>query len=613
MKSQKTAKQKQQPKRGGQPRLLSRITPLTSALQQSASRFPVAKLSLSQFPKQYRHFEAPQQRARTFSMPVKLREPPKPLVEIVKISPIPPIPPNITFEMLENLYSNELLLKEIENLEKNAEQIAMNIIAQNNFDETIIRMIRECKEKVRNMLWNKFYTTLTGNANTLSGGGSGSGNRDSDNKSDYDAWYGVETTKPVIAKWRFSFRIFSFVSRVLKYCIEILTPSASVAPTSIRYDKQYYIDKMETIRNKTLNDLYDSGIPPKQLKSLLERFVSVSVSEDKVILAMRERDRLERLPVSQLYTVFPPDIRNSGRHNKLYQPFVGLRHLKLYGMSLPYQFDRTELLRNMLYILEKFNIKNFIDLHDCEGITNTTECNPYDLTAERDMFNLAVEVMKRGGRTYTNIKGYVDMRSGRYSAWLNISLIPDTSVYETLIHCYMGNGRTGSVLLFLLLRDSKNIPINLIEHRLRERHLGYADIFELLDKLTALFDYKYLVNTVVDELFNVTDCGRIRLLRQRLNRIFFFLAKKHNVSHVCVYLDIPPKPSIIEEIKRKLIKKYPTWNEKDINDESYAIYSKLKSDKTIISKGFSKTKIYEMSAIELMNHMDIERILDGKA
>jgi hypothetical protein len=503
--------------------------------------------------------------------------------------------------MLENLYSDELLLKEIENLEKNAEQIAMNIIAQNNFDETIIRMISECKEKVRNMLWNKFYTTLTG---IRSGGGGG-------NQSDYDAWYGVETTKPVIAKWRFKVSIFSFVSRVLKYCIEILTQSASVAPTSIRYDKQYYIDKMETIRTKTLNDLYDLGIPPKQLKNLIANYFSVS--EDKVLLAMRERDRLERLPISKLYTVFPPDIRSSGRHNKLYHPFVGLKHLKLYGMSLPYQFDRTELLRNMLYILETFNIKNFIDLHDCEGITNTTECNPYDLTAERDMFNLAVEVMKRGGRTYTNIKGYVDMMSGRYSAWLNISLIPDTSVYETLVHCYMGNGRTGSVLLFLLLRDSKNIPIDLLDYRLREAHLGYANIFELHKALTALFDDKYLVNSVVNELFNVTDWGRICLLRQRLNRIFFFLAKKHKVSHVCVYLDIPPKPSIIEEIKWELRRKYPDWTKNDIELESYAIYSKLKSNKTIIYEGFSKTEIYEMSAIESMNHRDIERILDGKA
>jgi hypothetical protein len=646
MKSQKRATQKQQkqqkPSRiGGQPRLLSRITPLKSALQ-SASKFPVAKLPLSRFPKQMqfpkqhqpRHFEAPSQRARTFSMAVKLREPPKPLIEIVQIPQIPPIssipsipsiPQNITFEMLANLYSDELLLNEIEILKKDAKQIATNIIAQNNFDETILRMISECKEKVRNMLWNKFYTTLTGNANTMrrssggnrddrrnsGGNGRNSGSNRDANQSDYDAWYGDETTKPVIAKWIFRFSIFSFVYRVLKYCIKILTPSAPV-PMVRRDDRQYYIDKMKSIRLKTLDDLYDSGIPATQIESILARFAALS--EDKVELAMRERDRLERLPVSQLYYVFPPDIRNSGRNNKLYQPFGSLRHLKLHGMSLPYQFDRTELLRNMLYLLETFDIKRFVDLHDCEGITNTSECNPYDLSGERDMFNLAVKVMKRGGREYINIKGYVDMSSGSYSAWLNISRIPDTSVYETLVHCYMGNGRTGSVLLFLLLRDSKNIPkyINL-SNRLDKPHLGYADIFELRNALFELFDKNYLVDSTVDELFNVKYMKRIRLLRQRLNRIFFFLAKKQKVSHVCVYLDIPPKPVIIKKIKMELKMKYPEWSKADIKDESYAVYMDSESNKAIMSDEFSKTKIYEMSEIESMNDSDIERILDGKA
>jgi hypothetical protein len=55
--------------------------------------------------------------------------------------------------------------------------------------------------------------------------------------------------------------------------------------------------------------------------------------------------------------------------------------------------------------------------------------------------------------------------------------------------------------------------------------------------------------SLINYLFNATDMERIRLLRQRLNRIFFFLAKKHKVSHVCLYRDIPPKLDIIEEIK----------------------------------------------------------------
>ena len=603
-------KQPKQPKRGGQP-LLSRVRPLSALLP--ASRVRVANSSLWKFPKpsqpsqpQQRYFEAPQ-RARTYSVPVKLREPPKPPVEIIQIHSNPSnhsnhsnhsIPSNITFEMLANLYTDELLLTvmKIEYIEKNAKEIAKNIIKNDNLDETIARLINECKEKVRLMLWNKFYTTLTGDAKTLSGG-------NGSNTDDYDAWYGndkSEKPKPIVVKWRFKLSIFSFISRVLKYCIKLLsehiTDTESVAPPTRRHDRQYYIDKMETMKATILRDL---RINPEQLKRIEANFLVVP--KDKVELAMKVQDILESHPLSKLRTAFQPDIRNSWAYNRLYQPFTGIRNIrKLYGMSLPYQFDRIELLRNMLYLLQRCDIKNFIDLHDCEGITNTSECNPYDLRVGRDMFDLAVKVMKTRGRQYINVKGYVDMTSGSYSAWLSISKIPDTSVYETLVHCYMGKGRTGSVLLFLLLRDYKNINqyIDLIEYKLREPHLGYKSIFELSDALVALFDDNDTVNDVVDELFNVSDMKHIRLLRQRLNRIFFFLAKKRKVSHVCLYRDIPQDPLIIKEIKKRLKR------ERDIEHE----YGKYPSDKTIISSEFSETTIYEMSVIEKMN---IERILNG--
>ena len=615
MNSQKreTVKQPKQPKpkRGGQP-LLSRVRPLSALLP--ASRVRVANSSLWKFPKPQqpqRYFEAPQ-RARTYSVPVKLREPPKPPVEIIQIHSNPSIPSihsipsNITFEMLANLYTDELLLTvmKIEYIEENAEEIAKNIIKNDNFDETIARMISECKEKVRLMLWNKFYTTLTGDAKTLSGG-------NGSNTDDYDAWYGNDksekpkTAKPIVVKWRFKLSIFSFISRVLKYCIKLLseqiTDTESVAPHTGRHDRQYYIDKMETMKATILRDL---RINPEQLKRIEANFLVVP--KDKVELAMKVQDILESHPLSKLRTAFQPDIRNSWAYNRLYQPFTGIRNIrKLYGMSLPYQFDRIELLRNMLYLLQRCDIKNFIDLHDCEGITNSSGCNPYDLSVGRDMFDLAVKVMKTRGRQYINVKGYVDMRSGSYSAWLSISKIPDTSVYETLVHCYMGKGRTGSVLLFLLLRDYKNTN----QYKLREPHLGYKSIFELSDALVALFDDNDTVNDVVDELFNVSDMKHIRLLRQRLNRIFFFLAKKRNVSHVCLYQDIPQDPLIIKEIKRRLRIEKPLWDDGDIEYE----YGKYPSDAKIISSEFSKTTIYEMSVIEKMNieKMNIERILNG--
>ena len=326
MNSQKreTAKSKPpKPKRGGQP-LLSRVRPLSALLPEPLMR--VVKPSLWNFPKQ-RYFEAPQ-RARTFSVPVKLREPPKPPVEIIQIhsnpskSPIPPIPQNITFEMLANLYSDELLLTEINNLEKNAEEIANNIIKNDNFEDTIARLISECKEKVRLMLWNNFYTTLTGNAKTLSGGnGCNGGNTD-----DYDAWYGddAKSSKPIVVKWRFRLCVFSFVSRVLNYCIKLLTThitdTESVAPPARRHDRQYYIDKMKTMKATILNDLRKSGIIPEQLKRIEANFFLVPT--DKVELAMKVQDILESHSLSELYTAFPPDIRNSGVYNRLYQPFT---------------------------------------------------------------------------------------------------------------------------------------------------------------------------------------------------------------------------------------------------------------------------------------------------
>ena len=633
MNSQKraTAKPKQS-KRGGQPKLL-RLGSLLPTLSASRGRFANSSLLRLQQPHLRQYSEAPHQKQRartTFSAHVKLQEPPKPLVDIIQIpskANESDIPSNITLEMLEDIYSYEFLLDEIENLKKNAKEIAEEIINQDeienlekdakkkaeeinqdNFDKTIIHKIEECKEKVR-MLWNKFYTTFKTNAKTLTGGNG--------DQNAYNAWYNDDekSSKPIVVKWGFRLSIFSFVYRVLEYCINLLSnKTASASTKSRRYDQQYYIDKMERIRKKTLRDLMKSGIDSTKIEKIVSNFRLVEKEKKTEVLeSLKVRDKLERLAISELYKVFPPDIRSSSDYN-LYQPFTRINYLKLYGSTLPYQFDRTELLRNMLYVLERVNIKNFIDLHDCEGITNTSDCNPYDLSVGRDMFDLAVKVMNTRGRQYINVKGYVDMRSGSYSAWLEISKIPDTSVYETLVHCYMGRGRTGSVLLFLLLRDCKNINryIDNLENRLGKPHLGYNNINELHDIIMNLFDKNRIVDNVFVELFNVEDMKHIRLLRQRLNRIFFFLAKKRNVSHVCLYRHIPSYPEIIEKIKRRLRREKPQWSEEKIELETNYIYGKFPSDDAIISYEFSETEIYKMSSFDSMYPARIESILDGE-
>ena len=140
MNSQKraTAKPKQS-KRGGQPKLL-RLGSLLPTLSASRGRFANSSLLRLQQPHLRQYSEAPHQKQRartTFSAHVKLQEPPKPLVDIIQIpskANESDIPSNITLEMLEDIYSYEFLLDEIENLKKNAKEIAEEIINQDEIE-----------------------------------------------------------------------------------------------------------------------------------------------------------------------------------------------------------------------------------------------------------------------------------------------------------------------------------------------------------------------------------------------------------------------------------------------------------------------------------------------
>ena len=89
------------------------------------------------------------------------------------------------------------------------------------------------------------------------------------------------------------------------------------------------------------------------------------------------------------------------------------------------------------------------------------------------------------------------------------------------------NNTVASVMLFLYLRDNKNIPL-----------LGN----ETIDTLTArfirdVFNTNPSIRPIGDEFFKIKDSqskvysiSRMTLLRQRLNRIFFFLARDRNSS-----------------------------------------------------------------------------------
>jgi hypothetical protein len=326
-------------------------------------------------------------------------------------------------------------------------------------------------------------------------------------------------------------------------------------------------------------------------------------------------------------------------YNTIYRPND---KLYLYGMQLPHQFNRDLLLKSMIYLLH-MKIYNIADLHGCgDGINRQNPrmndgigCNPYDRNCELLMWEKArlltltqtetdcvnmkasrtlpqaviddyklkpneLKHLEKG--TYYDIK-IKDMTAGYFWSWNEISKIKDISRPENsiVVHCLAGAGRTASVMLYLMLRDTMNYLDATeqrgyeteIKSRLAAPHFGMNNIAEVIGMLSAYFvNYSSNIDAATGELFKLgskildrqtvailkqngvddalinkilgqgldtqtrdelrryrVDDATIKdiekkqvrshasnsLLRQRLNRIFFFLAKRFNVKTFYTY------------------------------------------------------------------------------
>jgi hypothetical protein len=240
-------------------------------------------------------------------------------------------------------------------------------------------------------------------------------------------------------------------------------------------------------------------------------------------------------------------------------------------------------------------------------------CNPYDRECEPLMWDIARRYtldepltstelghLKKG--LYYDIK-IKDMTAGYLWSWNEISKIKDTSKSENsiVVHCLAGAGRTGAVMLYLLLRDSRNYLDSEqkeafeteIKGRLAKPHFGFNNIAEVIGMFRAYFiNYNSNTEATTGELFKLgskimdkktedllkqkgvpitiirgiltqgldttterllstygVDAAVIKeikklqiksqatttLLRQRLNRVFFFLAKEFKVKKFFTY------------------------------------------------------------------------------
>jgi hypothetical protein len=311
------------------------------------------------------------------------------------------------------------------------------------------------------------------------------------------------------------------------------------------------LDEMKKIEDDILNDT------PPEKKGREEAYFKFALTNAKqaVIESLQKKKHLEKLKkilegksseyIIDLIKASTITYPFGNKINELYKPS---NNFYMYGMQLPHQFDRLKLLKTIFYLFNH-QIYNIVDLHNCANATNREDplmshgigCNPYDRNCEPEIWEIAKDIIKKVAPSfntkYYNVIGYIDMRAGSLSAWEIISTIEDITIplNSVVIHCFAGAGRTGSVMLFLLLRDFPKNK-NFFKQRFAIPYFGYKDINEYIKACKNFFTNKNSkVSFMKRELFKISTIMYASLLRQRINRIFFFLAKKYNVKKFYTY------------------------------------------------------------------------------
>ena len=262
--------------------------------------------------------------------------------------------------------------------------------------------------------------------------------------------------------------------------------------------------------------------------------------------------------------------------NKLFRPH---EKFYIYGMQLPHQFDRVCLLGNM-YKLNKKGIYSVVDLQDCNSgingghfmVEKGVGCNPFDRDCELDMWSLAISTADLSklpdNATYYGIE-YSDMSAGTLRTWAAVSNIKNIGDKKNkiVIHCLAGAGRTGSVMLYLLMRDSYMIDLNIergntyiekLKIDMTKRYFGFNNIPDFIEnKLLSYFTItddddlnynRYYIKCMLSEVFELgedkDDKFRISLFRRRLNYIIVFLARHFKITEFVTYHDPDKKITV---------------------------------------------------------------------
>ncbi len=262
-------------------------------------------------------------------------------------------------------------------------------------------------------------------------------------------------------------------------------------------------------------------------------------------------------------------------------------------------FDRKSILSNMLVLLRRFKcFTTFINLLDCVPKDNIElrpeyECNPYDIHAIYDMLVIANNMLKDANliddrvRQFYTIKNLESMKAGDLKTWYQINKIPKRSSKKLIgiFHSSSQIDNAGIILLFLKLRDARKSDKEFVCYGLENIYFGFKNISGLIEFFKNLFeemhplpermhweyqDYenkypypkpysperkrleleharkkreheesqrreKEFDREYYNDIFKTDKIWQVKLLRQRLNRIFYFLAKKHKINKFYLY------------------------------------------------------------------------------
>lgn len=227
--------------------------------------------------------------------------------------------------------------------------------------------------------------------------------------------------------------------------------------------------------------------------------------------------------------------------------------LHIYSTQLPYQFNRFIMLQTFIKYMYVHEIKVLLNLQGCDTNTNHGNnydylnpdgkgCNIDDMDSEGKIWELTKHITE-ATQNDTNIKyitaGIADFDPGSLDNWDKIfSNVGDTKSPDNkiVIHCLAGLGRTGSVVLSLLMRDFINPQW--LHHNIRFQHLNYGTIQNLIYELKNLFNINTESRKIFNELFDTGDVNR-KILRPRINCILYSIAKYYQFNSFSLYNIVP--------------------------------------------------------------------------